>query len=356
MAKLGSWSTTPGSNNSTPPDGWPEGQAPSTVNDCAREMMASVRTVFNDAQYFDQNLTPTFVNATSFTVAGDQTSAIHAGRRLKIFDATAGVATTIYATVVTASFTVVTTISISADAGQLTSSLSSFALAILSNNNNSLPRNLTPSFGATTIAGTLSVSGATTLKAGLSVEGATVLASTLSVSGAAVFAGATTLASTLTVSGTASVLGNLGVAGTLSASAISNPVVYAAAAVAQHFTATTATILFATVVHDTHGFFRSASGVFAPSKPGKYFVHVEAAPNRTAVAGESSFNIRVFKAGVWDGVGTGVIMIAANGTFGGGAHSRVISVSSGEEVTFQAFTQAVTVSVTSTLSIFYIGS
>ena len=142
MAKVGTWSTTAGNNNSATPDGWPEGQAPSTVNDCAREMMASLRTVFNDSQYVDQNLTPTYISATTFSVTGNQTSAIHANRRLKIFDATAGVATTIYATVVTASFTAVTTIQVSADAGQLTSSLSSFAIAILSRNNDSIPRGL----------------------------------------------------------------------------------------------------------------------------------------------------------------------------------------------------------------------
>src|SRR5574341_1118606 len=147
MSKLGSWSTTPGSNNATPPDGWPAGQAPSTVNDCAREMMAQIRAAFADLQYFDQNLTPTFINATSFSVVGDQTSAIHAGRRLKIFDATAGVATTIYATVLTASFTVVTTVNIDADGGQLTSSLSSFALSILSQNNNALTRKTNMEFG-----------------------------------------------------------------------------------------------------------------------------------------------------------------------------------------------------------------
>ncbi len=44
MADVSTWSTTAGSNNSTPPDGWPEGQNPSTVNDCAREMMAQVAT------------------------------------------------------------------------------------------------------------------------------------------------------------------------------------------------------------------------------------------------------------------------------------------------------------------------
>lgn len=142
MAKVGSWSTTAGSNNSTPPDGWPEGQAPSTVNDCAREMMAALRTVFNDSQFVDQNLTPTYVSATQFSVTGNQTSAIHAGRRLKIFDATAGVATVLYATVTTASFTAVTNIHVTADAGQLTSSLSSFAMSILSSSNNSIPQTL----------------------------------------------------------------------------------------------------------------------------------------------------------------------------------------------------------------------
>lgn len=142
MSKLGSWSTTPGSNNATPPDGWPEGMAPSAVNDAAREMMASIRTAFNDLQYFDPNLTPTYVGATQFSVAGNQTSAIHAGRRLKIFDATAGAATTIYATVITASFTAVTNIHISADGGQLTSSLSSFAIATLSQTNPSYPREI----------------------------------------------------------------------------------------------------------------------------------------------------------------------------------------------------------------------
>src|SRR5574339_279405 len=132
MSKVGSWSTTAGSNNTTPPDGWPEGQAPSTVNDCAREMMAQIRTVFNDAQFFDPNLTPTYISATSFSVASDQTSAIHAGRRLKLFDG----ASVIYATVVTASFTAVTTINISADdAESLTSSLSSFAISIIARRN-----------------------------------------------------------------------------------------------------------------------------------------------------------------------------------------------------------------------------
>src|SRR5438876_8099912 len=37
------WSETDASNNATPPNGWPEGQAPSSVNDCARMMMGALK-------------------------------------------------------------------------------------------------------------------------------------------------------------------------------------------------------------------------------------------------------------------------------------------------------------------------
>jgi len=42
------WSTTAGDNNASPPDGWPEGQSPSSVNNCAREMMAAIKRAWND--------------------------------------------------------------------------------------------------------------------------------------------------------------------------------------------------------------------------------------------------------------------------------------------------------------------
>src|SRR5262245_59934322 len=37
------WSQVDGSNNQTPPTGWPEGQMPSTVNDCARARMGAIK-------------------------------------------------------------------------------------------------------------------------------------------------------------------------------------------------------------------------------------------------------------------------------------------------------------------------
>lgn len=43
------WSTTPGSNTAAPPNGAPEGWAPSAVNDTIRQMMADLRTFYDGA-------------------------------------------------------------------------------------------------------------------------------------------------------------------------------------------------------------------------------------------------------------------------------------------------------------------
>lgn len=134
MSKLGTWSTTPANNNSTPPDGWPEGQAPSTVNDCAREMMAQVRTYINDAQYIDLNDVPTRTGATTFTFPTNVVSTYEIGRRIKCFDNT-----TLYGTIISATFAATTNITLRLDSGVLTSSLSSVAIAVLSETNRSLP-------------------------------------------------------------------------------------------------------------------------------------------------------------------------------------------------------------------------
>lgn len=133
--KWGRWSTTAASNSSTPPDGWPEGQAPSTVNDCAREMMAQIRTAITDLQFVDLADSPTFVTATKFSVPGNLTATYQIGRRLKISDAT-----TLYGTIVDASGSAAsTTVSMMMDAGNMTASLSAISVAILSQQSPSLP-------------------------------------------------------------------------------------------------------------------------------------------------------------------------------------------------------------------------
>jgi hypothetical protein len=47
MGIVSSWSTTAASNNSTSPDGFPEGMASTGYNDSAREMMAAIKTWWN---------------------------------------------------------------------------------------------------------------------------------------------------------------------------------------------------------------------------------------------------------------------------------------------------------------------
>ena len=133
MSKVGLWSTTAGNNNSAPPDGWPEGQAPSTVNDCARENMAAVRTAMQDMDFFDHAFSPTFINVDSFSVPGDQTARLNSGRKLKLFDASTHVRP-----IGSASFTTVTTVSLGPGTA-LTSSLTSFAVSIINPALNALP-------------------------------------------------------------------------------------------------------------------------------------------------------------------------------------------------------------------------
>jgi hypothetical protein len=79
--------------------------------------------------------TPTFLNATQFTLVGDQTSTFHVGRRLR-FTVTAG---TVYGTITASAFAALTTITVSLDSGALDSGLSSVFYGIISSTNTSLP-------------------------------------------------------------------------------------------------------------------------------------------------------------------------------------------------------------------------
>ncbi len=135
MAKVGSWNTTAANNNSAPPDGWPEGQAPSTVNDCAREMMAQIKTMVNNLEYIDLNNTPSFLTANSFSMATADTANFEVGRRVKLFDG----GSTLYGYINSVSATFV---QVQLDSGALDSSLSSVAMAVIKQSNNSLPENV----------------------------------------------------------------------------------------------------------------------------------------------------------------------------------------------------------------------
>lgn len=93
MSDIQNWSTTAAANNDAPPDGFPEGMEKSDVNDAAREVMAAVRTWYDDPEWLDLfvDYTVTRDSATEVRIAG--LDAVTAGyvptdRRIQIVGAT----------------------------------------------------------------------------------------------------------------------------------------------------------------------------------------------------------------------------------------------------------------------------
>jgi hypothetical protein len=86
-------------------------------------------------EWVASGLTPTFVSTTSFTLAGDQTTAFHVGRRLK----TSNTGGTIYSTITASAFGALTTVTVVNDSGTLDSGLSAVSYGLLSATNTSVP-------------------------------------------------------------------------------------------------------------------------------------------------------------------------------------------------------------------------
>lgn len=133
MANISTWSTSAASNNAATPDGWPEGQSPSSVNNCGREMMAAIRTWFEDAQWINLGHTPTKVDGDTFTLSGDQTAIYEAGRRVKMTGSA-----TAYGTILSSSYSAPnTTVNLTTSA--IPNTLSTVAVSVLTASNSSLP-------------------------------------------------------------------------------------------------------------------------------------------------------------------------------------------------------------------------
>jgi hypothetical protein len=140
MSDIRTWSTSAGSNQGTATGGMTEGQAPSTVNDQVRVQMAAHRTQWEDAEWFDWGHVPAYVSASTFTVSNSVTTVYAVGRRLKLYDGS-----TLYGhvTSISAVSGTNTKFTVSLTSGNLTSSLSSVAVAILDPTNTSIPKGAT---------------------------------------------------------------------------------------------------------------------------------------------------------------------------------------------------------------------
>lgn len=121
------WSTTAADNNSTPPNGWPEGMLPSQVNNSARQMMADVRAWYEEPSWIDYGYTVAYASDTSFTVTGaDATAQFAAGRRVKLVGST-----TVYGVVASSSFSTNTTVNVTLDSGTVPADLSAAYYAVV---------------------------------------------------------------------------------------------------------------------------------------------------------------------------------------------------------------------------------
>ena len=139
-----------------------EGQAPSTLNDGGRQVMASIRSWANDLEWFEygtgaNTTTYTRVSATSISIPLDVTSQFQINRRVKIID---GTGATVYGRVSSASYSSPnTTIGFEFDSGSLGSgNPTSVKYGIIAPNNTSVP-SLTPVASIVTYGGATAPSG-----------------------------------------------------------------------------------------------------------------------------------------------------------------------------------------------------
>lgn len=120
------WSTTPGSNNSTSPNGAPEGMAPSQVNDVIRQNMAEVRAWYEDASWIDFGHTLTYVDTGTFRISGNVTDIYHVGRRVRAIGTTPF---TIYGTISASAYDSTNTdVDVTWDSGSLNNTLGEVAV------------------------------------------------------------------------------------------------------------------------------------------------------------------------------------------------------------------------------------
>ena len=137
MTGIELYSKTAANNNSATPNGWPEGMAPSAVNDCARQMQAAIRTWYEDAQWINWGDTTVYVATTQFKISGsDVTSRYSVGRRVRAVGSSTG---TIYGTITVSAFSTDTTVTVAWDSGTLSNETLTISIGIITFSNSASP-------------------------------------------------------------------------------------------------------------------------------------------------------------------------------------------------------------------------
>lgn len=152
MAGIKDYSPIPASNTAL----FPEGMAPSAVNDGMRQVQADLREWYNDAQWAvygdgDAAFAVSYVSPTSFAIVGaDVAAAYHPGRRVKASGALTG---TIYGSITASTFATNTTVTVLWDGGAaLQNEALTISLGIVSAVNSALPVAATATPGSVRLA------------------------------------------------------------------------------------------------------------------------------------------------------------------------------------------------------------
>jgi hypothetical protein len=120
-------------------------------------------------QWIASGVTPTYVDANTFTLVGDQTTDFHVGRRAK-FTVTAG---TVHGYISVSAYTTLTTVDVVLDSGSLDSGLSAVSLGMLTAVDPSLPNSAAAraSLGVPGLSGNNTYTGNQTITGDVSVTG-----------------------------------------------------------------------------------------------------------------------------------------------------------------------------------------
>ncbi len=151
MSGIKDYSTTPANNTAL----FPEGMAPSAVNDGMRQVQADLREWYNDAQWVvygdgEGAFAIAYVSPTSFNVNGVNATAIyHVGRRVKASGTLTG---TIHGTITGTAFATNTTVTVAWDSGSLQNETLLVAIGILSATSGAMPPATATAAGAVQLA------------------------------------------------------------------------------------------------------------------------------------------------------------------------------------------------------------
>jgi hypothetical protein len=154
MSGIKDYSTTAADNDAAPPNGFPEGMAPASLNDGMRQVMADIRSWYEDPAWINYGDTLTYSSGTVFLVTGNLTTRYAVGRRIR---ATGTTPFTVEGTITVSTYSAPnTSVTVVWDSGSMDSTLNNVFINMAE-------------ASSRTIVGTLAIAGTASNAAGMTL-------------------------------------------------------------------------------------------------------------------------------------------------------------------------------------------